>query len=128
MPDSRRTVTTAVLLIAAAISVACVLRVGHLNPSRLLILMFVLWVLAPFAGYLWMLQRSSVGSQASRSTFVVMSVLSLIAYGWVTFGPPMRKPASVFLVVPAISLLVSAIVMWILPKKRLGASDGRLAP
>ena len=47
-----------VLVIGAASSVALVVYAGRRNPSRVLIGLFVLWVLAPSVG-LWLVEQRS---------------------------------------------------------------------
>ena len=106
----------------AAGSVAFMLRTGRRNPSRLLIVAFVVWVLAPFVGLLCadiVSKRWSVPARAGLyGVMLILTVVSLAIYGDVAFGPPRPQPAFYFLVVPAASWLAITVVVAI----------GRFAP
>ena len=103
------------VLAGAAGSVALMLRAGHRNPSRLLIVLFALWVLSPFMALLWANVVSKRWSALTRVTlYVVMLVLplaSLAIYGALAFGFLRAKIGFVFLVVPAASWLLIAVVI-----------------
>lgn len=96
-------------------SLGLMLRVGHRNPSIILLLLFGIWVLSPFvalvfAGFIskrWpLLTRATL-----YSAMLVVTLGSLAIYGNVAFGPARAKPAAVFLVVPLASWLLIAIVV-----------------
>src|SRR5713101_6472108 len=96
-------------------SVGLMLWVGHRNPSRILLVLFAIWVLSPFMA-LGLAERVSKGwSVLTRATLhgvmLVVTLASLAIYGGVAFGPPRPTPASVFLVVPVGSWLLVAIVV-----------------
>src|SRR5882724_4366404 len=111
----------AVALIAALAgalgSVGLVFQVGRRNPSRVLLIMFALWVLSPFAALVWAEMVSKGWQVLTRVTvyglMVVVAVGSLAIYGEVAFGPPRPQPAFWFLVVPAASWILGAIVVSI---------------
>jgi hypothetical protein len=100
---------------AAGASIGLMLRVGHRNNSRVLLVLFGIWVLSPFMALVWANVISKRWPALTRATlYSVMLVLtlgSLAIYGDVAFGPPMAKPASVFLVVPLASWLLIVIVL-----------------
>jgi hypothetical protein len=93
------------------------LREGHRNPSRLLIVLFTFWVLSPFMALVLANVVSKRWSVLTRAMlYVVMLVItfgSLAIYGALAFGPLRAKTGFVFLVVPAASWLLIAIVVAI---------------
>ena len=105
------------LLVGAVGSVGLMLRAGHRNPSRLLIILFTFWVLSPFMVLVLANAVSKRWSVLNRATlYVVMLVVtfgSLAIYGALAFGPLRAKTGFVFLVVPAASWLLMAIVVAI---------------
>ena len=86
----------------------------HQN-SRILILLFGIWVLSPFVGAAWAHSVSRRWSAVTRTTlYIVMLVFtlsSLVIYGAVAFGYLSAKVGFIFLVVPFASwvLLVALI-------------------
>jgi hypothetical protein len=105
------------LLVGAVGSVGLMLREGHRNPSRLLIVLFTFWVLSPFMALVLANVVSKRWSVLTRAMlYVVMSVItfgSLAIYCALAFGPLRAKTGFVFLVVPAASWLLIAIVVTI---------------
>jgi len=91
------------------------LRVGHRNPSRILLTLFGIWVLSPFLALVWASLVSKRWPALTRTTLYVMmlflALASLASYADVAFGPPRVKPAFVFLVVPLASWLLIAIAV-----------------
>jgi len=105
------------LLVGAVGSVGLMLRVGHRNPSRLLIVLFTFWVLSPFIALVLANVVSKRWSVLTRATLcvemLVITVGSLAIYGAHAFGTLRAKTGFVFLVVPAASWLLIAIVVAI---------------
>ena len=105
------------VLAGAVGSVGLMLREGHRNPSRLLIVLFTFWVLSPFMALVLANVVSKRWSVLTRATlYVAMLVISfgsLAIYGALVFGPLRAKTGFVFLVVPAASWLLIAIVVAI---------------
>jgi hypothetical protein len=103
------------VLAGAAGSLGLMLRAGQRQNSRILLLLFGVWVLSPFVAAAWAHAVSKRWSAVTRATlYVVMLVLtvsSLAIYGDVALGPPRPKPAFVFLIVPLASWLLIAIVL-----------------
>ena len=109
----QRAVLIAVLAGAGG-SVSLMLRAGRHNDSRILLLLFGIWVLSPFGGAIIASVVSKRWSDLARATlYVVMLVLalgSLAIYGDVAFGYSRAKTGFVFLVVPFASWLLIAVV------------------
>jgi hypothetical protein len=103
-------------LFAGAVgSLGFMLHAGHRNPSRLLMFVFAIWVLAPFAALAAASMVSQGWSALTRTTLysvmLVVALLSLAIYGTVALGPPRAQTAFVFIVVPPASWLLMAIVL-----------------
>jgi hypothetical protein len=103
-----------VAVVAGAVgSVVFMLRVGHRNPSRLLLVLFTVWVLSPFVALVWATMVSKRWSVLTRATLytvtLILTVGSLAIYRNVVLTHP-AKPASFFLVVPFVSWLLMTIV------------------
>src|SRR5260370_41795226 len=97
-----------VAVLAGAVgSVGLTLYAGRRNDSRILIVLFALWVLSPFVA----LVSASVASKRwlalTRATLysaaLIVTLSSLVIYGVVALGPPRGKTACVFVVVPPAS-------------------------
>jgi hypothetical protein len=101
----------------AVSSVALMLHAGRHNHSRLLMVLFALWVLSPFV----ILVAASVVSKrwsmlTQAALYTVMLVLALgsaAIYGYIALGPPSEKIAFAFVVVPPASWLLTAVVVVI---------------
>ena len=110
-----RRATLIAVLARAAGSLGLMFYAGRRQNSRILLLLFAIWVLSPFIALLWANVVSKCWSILTRATlYSVMLVLtlgSLAIYGDVALGPPRPKPAFVFLVVPLASSLLIAIVI-----------------
>ena len=102
------------MLAGAAGSVILMLRAGRRNNSRLLILLFAIWVLAPITALVWAWAVSEPWSILTQATlYSVMLVLALGGleiYGGAALSPR-AKAASVYVMVPAVSWLLIAIVL-----------------
>jgi hypothetical protein len=98
-------------------SVALTLYVGRSNSSRLLLGMFVLWVLSPFALLAAIARTSKRWSAPIRTTLyslmMVLALATLLIYAQVAFGRPRAQKAFAFVIVPGVSWLVTGIVMGI---------------
>lgn len=98
-------------------SIAFMLRVGQQNKSSLLMVMFTVWVLAPFVALVWAHGRSKRWAVLTRATLyvviLIVALASLAIYGTVALGPPRPQPASFFLVVPAASWVLMAVAVSI---------------
>lgn len=118
-PESRlvsrlRTAARIAIPAGAAGSLALMVYAGRRNSSRILLLLFTLWVLAPFlaaAGLNLRSKRWPVLTRAALYTVTLVVALgSLAAYGAVAWHPPKQQAAFPFVVVPLISWLLMAAV------------------
>jgi hypothetical protein len=103
------------VLAGAVGSVGLMHHAGRNNPSRLLLVLFALWVLSPFLALALANMVSKRWSVLTRATLytvmLVLAVSSLVIYGVVALGPPRQKTAFVFVVVPPASWLLIGIVL-----------------
>jgi hypothetical protein len=104
---------TAVALGAVG-SVGLMFWIGHRNPSRLLLLLFLVWDVSPFVALFLADMMSKRWSAFTRATlYVVMLVISLSSmalYGDVVLRPK-PQPAFRFLIVPFGSWLLMMIAV-----------------
>ena len=88
--------------------------------SILLIVLFTVWVLSPFAGFFIMHKLSNRWTIAARAFLywltIIVTIVSVIAYGG-AFNSPDTKNAFVFLVVPFLSWVL--IIIFVLIARRL---------
>jgi len=112
-----RTTALIALPAGAAGSVGFMLRAGHRNPSRVLLILFAIWVLSPFVALVFATIVSKDWSVLTRTTLhgvmLILTVSSLAIYGDVALGPPRAKTAFAFVVVPPVSWLLIAITISI---------------
>ena len=112
-----RTAALIALPAAAAVSVGFMLRAGNRNPSRVLLVLFAVWVLSPYAALVFAIIVSKDWSVLTRVTLygmtLILTVISLAIYGDVALGPPRTKTAFAFVVVPPASWLLFAITISI---------------
>jgi hypothetical protein len=110
----RVTALTAVLAGAVG-SIGLMLRAGQRQQSRILIGLFTIWVLSPFAGLVaadMVSKRWSVVTRAALYTVMLIVALGSVAiYGDDTLGHRRAQAAFVYVVVPPASWLIIAIVI-----------------
>ena len=98
-------------------SLALMLRTGRHQQSRILMLLFAVWVLSPFMAAVLAHIASKRWSLLTREmlsvVMLVLTVGSLMIYGNTAFGHSTRKVGFVFLMVPLASWLLAAIVVAI---------------
>jgi hypothetical protein len=109
-----RAVTLVTLLAGAGGAVGLMLHAGRGTPPVLLVL-FVGWVLMPFAALAWANARANGWSPLTRWTLYGATLL-ITAVTWTVFGgvvlPPTGSPrAAPFVIVPPASLLLIAIAV-----------------
>jgi hypothetical protein len=115
----------------AGASLLFMYRVGHRNPSFVLMLLFTVWVLSPFVALLVSAMVSARWTAPSRAALYgvmfAVSVLSPLTYGVVALGPPRPRPAFAFLAVPLASwcLGASALAVVAVIKGRLARRGAR---
>jgi len=112
-----RTAALIALPAGAAGSIGFMLRAGRRNPSRVLLILFGIWVLSPFVALVFATIVSKDWSVLTRTTLhgvmLILTVSSLAIYGDVALGPPRAKTAFAFVVVPPVSWLLIAITISI---------------
>ena len=124
-----------VALVAAAVggvgSAGLTLFVGQHNPSRFLLVLFTIWVLAPFVALLLTNLVSQHWPVITRLTLycltLVLTLVTLAAYGNVAWKPPEGQAAFSFVVFPLVSwlLIVTVVPIAALISRRLsGRADG----
>ena len=112
-----RSVAVLAVVFGAAGSVALMLRAGQRTP-RFLLVLFVIWLLAPFVALLWALVVSPRWSARARvvlcSVALVIAAVSPAIYGKVIPVAPAGSPnAFVWVIVPPMSWLLMVITMLI---------------
>lgn len=109
-----RAVALLAVVTGAVGSVGLMLRAGRSAP-RLLLVLFVIWVLSPFVALAWANMVSKRWSVLTRATLscvtLVITLGSLVIYGDVVLPPAGSPRAFVFVVVPPGSWLLMAIVV-----------------
>ena len=102
------------VVIGAVGSVGLMMSVGHRNPSRLLLALFLIWDVSPFVGLVLAVMISKRWSVITRATLyglmLIVTLGSLALYGDVVLRPR-PQPAARFLVVPLGSWLLMTIVI-----------------
>lgn len=120
-----RLVALVALVIGAVGCEYLVFRVGHRNPSVVLMAIFAAWVLAPFVALAWCHVAARRWVEAVRAALYVASLLvaigSLVVYGYVAFGPSRSQPAFFFLVLPFVSIVLTAVLGAVGARKRENA-------
>jgi len=95
-------------LVGAVGSVGLVLRAGRTTPRLVLVLM-VIWVLAPFAGLAW----ANIVAKRLYWVTLVVTVGALASYGSVIVPPAGSPRGFMFVMVPALSWLLIVIAISI---------------
>ena len=124
-----RTVAQFAVVAGAVGSVGLTLRAGRRTP-RLLLLLFVIWVLSPFVALAWANVVSKRWSVPTRATLycvtLVLTLGSLAIYGDLLLPPAGTPRAFVFVVVPPVSwvLLTTVVPIAALISRRLSERGG----
>lgn len=110
-----RTVAQIALVVGATGSLAFMFRAGQHTP-RLLLVLFTIWVLSPFAALLWANTVSKRWSVLTQATLHIMTLIitlsSLAIYSeWIDVRPAGSANAFLFVAVPPLSLLFITIVV-----------------
>ena len=111
----RLRVAALIAVVAGAVgSVGLMLRAGRHTP-RLLLIIFLVWVLSPFVALVWaqvVSVRWPVLTRAALySVMLVITLGSLAIYGNDAVRPRKAQPAFVFVIVPPASWLLMAVVV-----------------
>lgn len=106
------TAGAAAAVLGAAVSLILLLMAG-INTPLLLLIMFVGWVVHPFA----LLGAGIVSTRVSDRTHTALAITSLVValvsigiYSYFTIYPLSTTPARTWLLTPALSLIVIAVV------------------
>lgn len=109
--DSLRVIRRLVVGVGASASVGLMWATGRRNPSVLLLAMFAVWVVMPYAAILAVEQRLDSKAASARTALTSAALLvmfsSIGVYGFAFVAPP-AKPAAPFLMLPIVQLLVVA--------------------
>jgi hypothetical protein len=110
-----RGIALLVNVIGALGSLALMIRAGERTPPFLLVI-FVFWVLAPFAVLLWANARSYLWSAVMQTGLfwvtIAATLCSLLIYGeLVDIRPPGAPNAFPWVIVPPVTMLIIAISM-----------------
>ncbi len=112
--DRLRAVALFVVFAGAASSLGLMLRAGRRTP-RFLLVLFVIWVLAPFAALARANMVSTRWSAITRTTLywatLVVTLVSVAIYGGIIKPPAGSPGAFVFVAVPPASSLTMMIVV-----------------
>lgn len=112
-----RTVSVIVLIVGAAGSLLFMFRAGQQTP-RLLLILFTLWVLAPFAALFWATMTSKRWPSVTRGTLygvsLIVALSSLAIYSeLIDIKPVGSANAFLYVIVPPLSLILGAIAVLI---------------
>jgi hypothetical protein len=104
-----------IAVVAGAVgSLGLMLRAGRSTP-RLLLALFVIWILSPFVALAWVNVVSQRWSVLTRATLycvtLVLTLGSLAIYGELVKRPTGSANAFMFVIVPPASWLLMAIVV-----------------
>ena len=121
-----------ILVVGFTGSLVFMFRAGQHTP-RLLLILFTIWVLAPFVALFWANTVSKRWSAVTRATLhcvmLIVSLGSLAIYGeWIDVRPAGSANAFLFVIVPPVSLIFIAIVVPITAfiSGRLSRPDDRI--
>ncbi len=99
------------VIVAAIYSLVMTMQTGRNNKSILLISLFVVWVLSPFAGLIIADSKSKIRSVSLHIFMIIISLGSLIGYGGI-LTPSGTKPAFIFIFIPFISwIFIGAFIL-----------------
>jgi hypothetical protein len=110
-----RTLAKFAVVIGAAGSLVLLLREGIHTP-RLLLALFIVWVLSPFAMLTWANWRRRWGSSTRKMLYwltLVVAALSLLMYGGLIPRPGGARVAAVYLMVPLVTWIFMIVVLVI---------------
>ena len=108
--------TALIALLAGAVgSVGLLLRAGQRNNSRLLLVLFTIWVVSPFGALasadVYSKRWSVITRGALYSLMLVLSLGSVAIYATGAFKPARSAAVFLFVALPPVSWLLIAIVV-----------------
>jgi hypothetical protein len=102
-------------VVAAIGSVALLLYIGRRNKSIVLMVLFSIWVLAPFVGSLLLnaliAKRGAAPRTALQVAMLILAVASLALYGDTVLRPPVSQPVFRFVLLPVVSCVLIIVVV-----------------
>ena len=104
------------VLAGAVGSLSLMFRAGHRNPSRILLLLFTIWVLSPFVALVFahvVSKRWALVTRATLYSLMLFLALGSLAIYAVDALRPRTKAAFVYLVVPLTSWLLIVVGLLI---------------
>ncbi len=108
------------MVVGAVGSVGCMLRAGRSTP-RLLLVLFVIWVLSPFAALAWAITVAPRWPARTRATLywltLGLTLGSLAFYSELIKRPAGTANAFVFVAIPPASGLLLAAVLLLAARK-----------
>ena len=112
------------IVVSALVTELLLYYFGRTSPQHLLMVLFGLWVLVPYAVYLAGLRIGAGWPAAVRvqytQTVGVIVTMSMAAYAYGAFGPPLRPHAVLWIAFPAVvDLFVGcAVVLAIIQARK----------
>jgi hypothetical protein len=114
-----RLIARATVLVAAIGSLFLMFNAGRNQKSTVLLLLFTVWVLSPFIGFLVIDRISGVWRNSARLSLywiiILLSIGALIAYSGILI-PQQTKNAFIFLVAPFVSWILIAFFFLVFYK------------
>jgi hypothetical protein len=105
------------IIVGAAGSLALLLYAGRSNTHLLITLLFIVWVLAPFALLAVAERRSGSWSRPVQTTLHAMTLIiaagSLGIYAYRAAFPPRSTGAFLFVIVPPVSVVLVSVALAI---------------
>jgi len=103
-------------VVSAVGSVALLLYMGRRNKSIVLMVLFSIWVLAPFVGSLLLnaliaKRGSAIMRTALHVAMLIIAVASLALYADTVLRPPVSQPVFRFVLLPVVSCVLIIIVV-----------------
>lgn len=106
------------VVLCALGSLACTLYAGQHNRSVLLVAMFAVWVIAPFAGLLVVLRSAGQAGTVVPAIAITLSLATLVLYAAFALHPLARTAAAPFLLLPMCSWAVVVYMFFFVRSKR----------
>jgi hypothetical protein len=103
-------------VVAAVGSVALLLYIGRRNKSIVLMVLFSIWVLAPFVASLLLnaliaKRGATFPRTALQVAMLILAVASLALYGDTVLRPPVSQPVFRFVLLPVVSCVLIIVVV-----------------
>jgi len=103
-------------VVSAIGSVALLLYLGRRNKSIVLMVLFSIWVLAPFVGSLLLnaliaKRGSAIARTALHVAMLILAFASLALYADTVLRPPVSQPVFRFVLFPVVSCVLIIIVV-----------------